>query len=260
LNHRYGIVPNSLIRASLPDVYRIDRELGKMRTRQFVRLVEENRFMREKNTVRELMTAADYFNYCKIAYIAAARKDEHVDESLSGRELYSRHADGRHGGLLDIDETSAQEFSDWIEGKHPKRTSGGHPWEIKRGGNTTHIDLSVIRPSYAKKEGFKVVLCGPSIGRLGETIRMLLAIHDAGLPISIADPEGVRKRLLGQDNIGIVPCYNSLHRASQHFGNDKDVYDVMYFDELGRFKRRIKPFITWEPLPIFKPADIRTRP
>jgi hypothetical protein len=26
------------------------------------------------------------------------------------------------------------------------------------------------------------------------------------------DPEGVRKRLLGQDNIGIIPNYSSLHR------------------------------------------------
>ena len=102
-------------------------------------------------------------------------------------------------------------------------------------------------------------VCGPSIGSLVETIRMLLAIHDAGLPISIADQKGVGKRLLAQDNIGIVPCYDSLHRANQHFGEDEGVYDVMYFDDLGRFKRRITPFITWEPLPIFKPADIRTR-
>ena len=253
LNRRYGIVPNSVVSASLPDIYHVDRELGKMRTRKFVRLVEAGLFMREENTVRDSMSAADYFEYCRIAYIAAERKEEHVDRSLSGREMYSRYADGRHEGLLDIDETSEQEFADWIDRKHPKRTGGGHPWEIKRGGNTTHIDLYVIRPEYARKEGFKVVLHGPAIGRLVETIRMFLAIHAAGLPISIAEPEGVRKRLLAQDNIGIVPCYRWLHRANQHFGKDGDVYDVMHYDDLGRFKRRITPFIVWEPLPILKP-------
>jgi hypothetical protein len=81
---------------------------------------------------------------------------------------------------------------------------------------------------------------------------MFLAIHDASLPISIANPEGIRKRLLGQDNIGIIPCYESLHRANQHFGEDKCVFDVMHYDDLGRAKRRILPFITWEPLPMMK--------
>jgi hypothetical protein len=32
-----------------------------------------------------------------------------------------------------------------------------------------------------------------------------------------------------------------------------DVFDVMHYDDLGRYKRRISPFITWEPLPILKP-------
>jgi hypothetical protein len=86
-----------------------------------------------------------------------------------------------------------------------------------------------------------------------ETMRMFLAIQKAKLPISIANPEGIRKRLLAQDNIGIIPSYTSLHRANQHFSQDEDVYDVMHYDDFGRFKRRINPFITWEPLPILKP-------
>jgi len=255
LNRRYGTAPNSLITVSLPDIYRLDRELGKTGTGKLVRLVEDGFFMKSENTEATSMTAATYFDYCKIAYIAGKRKGETVDESLSGREMYIRYADGRHEGLLDIDETSEQEFADWIDGSHPKRAMGGHPWEIKRGGNTTHIDLYVIRP-YIKKEGFKIELRGESIGRMVETMKMLLAIHEASLPISIANPEGVRKRLLTQDNIGIVPCYSSLHRANQHFRKEDDVYDVMHYDELGRFKRRIAPFITWEPLPILKPRNV----
>ena len=157
-----------------------------------------------------------------------------------------------HGRNLDIDENSQQEFADWIDGKHPKKTPGGHPWEIKRGGNTTHIDLSVSRPAYHEKEGFVVALRGRSCGRLKETICMFLAIYEAGLPIKIDDPEGIYKRLLGQDNIGIVPCFHSLHRANQRFDEDESVYDVMYYDDLGRYKNRVKPFITWEPLPLLK--------
>lgn len=123
----YGIVSNSLIIASLPDVYRFDRELGKARTGKLVRLVEDGFFMKSENTEVTSMTAVNYFDYCKIAYIAGKRKGEIVDESLSGREMYIRYADGRYEGLLDIDEKSEQEFADWIDGAHPKRVTGGHP-------------------------------------------------------------------------------------------------------------------------------------
>ena len=253
LSYRYGLAPNALIRFSLPDAYRLDKELGSKKTLQMVHLVEDGFFLKPENTEVGSMTAADYFQYCRIAYIAGKRKGETVDESLTGREMYSRYADGRHEGLLEIDPNSEQEFADWLDGKHPKRGAGGHPWEIKRGGNMTHIDLIVSRPSMYRSAGFKVELQGESIGRMAETIRMFLAIHAANLPISIANPEGVRKRLLAQDNIGIIPSYASLHRSNQHFGQDKAVFDVMHFDDLGRFKRRIIPFITWESLPILRP-------
>ena len=256
LNRRFGVVPNSLIRASLDDFYRIDKVLGKTKTNKFIRLVESDYFHGDKNCTKESMTANDFFNYCKVAYIASQEKDDSIDESLSGKEMYKRYADGRHEGLLEIDADSQQEFADWIDGKHAKKTTGGHPWEIKRGGNTTHIDLTVYRPNYYLKEGFKIELRGKSIGRLKETICMFLGIYDAGLPITIDNPEGIRMRLLGQDNIGIIPCYDSLHRANQHFSEEKAVFDVLHFDDLGRYKTRIKQFVIWESLPILKIRNV----
>jgi hypothetical protein len=250
LKHRYGVVPHALVRESLPEFFRLDSEVGGANTRRMVRLVEEGFFRKNEQIEVPALTAAKYFRYCKIAYIAGKRRDEAaVDASLSGRELYRQYADGRHEGLLDIDPESEQEFADWIDRKHPKRGGGGHPWEIKRGGNTTHIDLSVTRP-YPGQTGFRVELRGESFTRLAETIRMFLAIQKEGLPISLAEPEGVRRRLLAQDNIGIVPAYASLHRANQRFCKEDGVYDVMHYDDFGRAKRRIIPFVTWEPLPI----------
>ena len=137
------------------------------------------------------MTANDFFEYCKIAYIAGQVKGDHVDTQLSGRQMYERYADGRDDGLLEISGDSSDEFATWIDGTHPKKRIGGHPWEIKRGGNTTHIDLYVSRPRYGQKEGFVVTLCGRSFNRLKETICMFLAIYEAGLPITIDDPEGI---------------------------------------------------------------------
>lgn len=241
------------MRASLHDIFRLDRELGNRNTAKFIKIHENGYFRDEKRIERSSMTAKIFFDYCKIAYIAAQKKDDYIDKKLSGLEMYKRYADGRHEGLLDIDIHSEEEFAVWLDGTHPKRDRGGHPWEIKRGGNTTHIDLHISRPRFREKEGFIVTVNAHAISRMTEAIRMFLSLYDAGMPITISDPEDIVKRLLAQDNIGIVPCYGSLHRANQGYPENQNVHDVMYYDDFGRYKRRIKPFITWEPLPVLVP-------
>jgi len=190
-----------------------------------INLVESSYFSRNEHYTVSSFTAAGFFEYCKIAYAVSAQEHESIDASLSGRELYKRFADNRHEGLLDIDETSEEEFADWIDGRHQLKTTGGHPWEIKRGGNTTHINLAVYRPQYNQKEGFIIELQGAAINRMVETIQMFLAIHEAGLPITISDPFNIRKRLLAQDNIGIVPEYLSLHRANERYQYSRATLD-----------------------------------
>jgi hypothetical protein len=255
LELRQGVVPHALIRSSFPAYYRLDDAIGQDKAQKIISLIESGYLRRSEHTESPSLTANEYFAYCKIAYIAARREDEVVDENLSGRELYRLFADGRDDGLLQIDGDSHEEFSQWIDGTHPLRGSGGHPWEIKRGGNTTHINLAVYRPLYSKNEQYVIELSGESLGRMAETLQMFLAIHEAGLPISLSNPEAVRKRLLSQDCIGIIPAYVSYHRAYQRFRKDQDVFEVMYYKELGRYKRRVTPFITWEPLPLLQLKD-----
>jgi hypothetical protein len=69
LRNRYGVVPHSIIRASLPAVYRLDTELGRKSIMAFVRLVEVGFFNKAENTEIPTMTASEYFRYCRIAYI-----------------------------------------------------------------------------------------------------------------------------------------------------------------------------------------------
>ena len=254
-NCRTGYVSHALVCASLSDIYRLDEQVGKKKVEKFIGIVESGYFQNREKAICSSMTAKRYFEYCKIAYIAAQEKQEKIDNTLSGLELYERYADGRHEGLLDITLDSEKEFASWLDGTHPARERGGHPWEIKRGGNTTHIDLYVSRPSYGETNKFIITIAAHAITRLAEAIRMFLALYDVGFPITISDPEAIYRRLLHQDNIGIVAKYNSLHRANQSFPKDQDVHDVMYFDDLGRYKRRIKPFVAWKPLPMLVPRD-----
>ncbi len=255
LELRQRIVPHSLIRSSFPEHYCLDVAIGQDKAQKIITLIESGYLRKSKHTELPSLTANEYFAYFKIAYIAAQTEDEVVDEQLSGRELYRLFADGRDDGLLQINGDSREEFSSWIDQTHPLRGVGGHPWEIKRGGNTTHIKLAVYRPPYSQDGRYVIELRGESLGRMAETLEMFLAIHEAGLPISITNRESVRKRLLAQDFIGIIPAYAPYHRANQRFKNDQDVFEVMHYKDLGRYKRRITPFITWEPLPLLQLID-----
>jgi hypothetical protein len=254
LHMRKGKVAHALIRASFKDFYRLDKELGKSKMKKFIKLVEDLKFSKYRYGTRESMTAKDFFDYCKIAYIFGKEKDEHIDENLSGREMYKRYAYNGHScGISKIDQNSPQEFSDLIDGTHPKIKLGEKAWRIKGGGSATSINLCVSRANH-QKEGFEISLYGDWLHRLRETICMALAFYEADLPFGIANPETIRSRLLAQDYIGIVPSYVFYCSARWHFTEKDFVFDTLHLNDLGRYKRRILPFIVWEPLPILKPT------
>ena len=264
---RMGLLPRSVVEHYCPDFISIRQGLGKGRSARFAKLVESGYFWKEENAHVENMTANKFFEYCRIGYLAAEEKDDHLDRRLSGREMYKRYSDGRYGALLDIDPDSTDEFMKWLDGKIScERRGSDHPWEIKRGGNTTHIDLYVRRVRrnwYASEEAKakedklnKVVvgLDGHHIGRIVETVKMFLAINKAGLPIWIDDAECVRDRILALDFVGILPESDSLHRGWQEFPPDLHVTDVMHASEFGRLRRSALSFATWKPLPLILPV------
>ena len=128
LDERMGIVPRFVAERYIPDFYSIGKELGKTKSEQFVKIFESGYFWRKENAQVEDMTANKFFEYCRIAYLASEEKNDHLDRSLSGREMYDRYSDGRYGALLDIDPDSTEEFMKWLDGKVPcDRHGGDHP-------------------------------------------------------------------------------------------------------------------------------------
>src|SRR5690606_21714133 len=73
LNRRKGIVPHAIVRALFDNIYRIDIELGKAKTKKFIRILESGYFYDDAKTMRDSISAADFFEYCKIAYTAGKR-------------------------------------------------------------------------------------------------------------------------------------------------------------------------------------------
>jgi hypothetical protein len=250
--YRKGIIHHRIVRYYCKDLMRVDKELGLKRTAAFIKLVESGKLSSHDLGEVTNLTANKFFDYCKVAYLNSNLKLDDAHKVLSGRELYKVFADGRHEGLLDIKQNSVTEFKQWMDRKHPKYNAGGHPWEILRGGNTTHISLYVSKNEYGKDSSYKLTLQGNAMSRLAETLKIYLGLYNAKLTVDIGDPKEIRNRLLGQDNIGIVPEFQSLHRANQSF-DDESVHDAIHLYYFKTYQKEIINLASWELLPCLMP-------
>lgn len=116
----------------------------------FIAAVTKQEEKPEKITGRlHSITANDFYGYCSIGYSAMG----YDIGSMTPKEQYFRFADGRDGGLSEINENSSEEFVKWLNGSE---WHGSHPWEVCRGGNSTHISLMRCSDLCDKLSDFKM--------------------------------------------------------------------------------------------------------
>jgi hypothetical protein len=181
------------------------------------------------------MTAALFFDCCRLGYEA-----NHYEgiEKLAPKELYRSHADGRDEGLLSLEESSAEAFNDWY---HDKTHYGGHPWEVCRGGNSTHISLYVCHD----ERGWWLRLAGSSLSRSVETVKFYLSLADHGLPVFLTDGIEIAAMLTGKDYIGIVP-EGILPRYCASLFPGENIIDFMNLPYENR--EQVEKVSFWYPL------------
>lgn len=179
-------------------------------------------------------TANDFFECCSIAYKAIGFDIE----GMTPREQYYRHADGRDNGLRDIDASSPTEFYQWL---HDHRLLGGHPWEICRGGNSTHIDL-LVRNDDA---GCFLGVAGSSVGRTIEAIKIYLALRRAGKPVYLNEAKLLAARLDETEKIGVVPEGVVPKYCSTMFSDEKI---ITYINLPSEKRDEVASHCVWQPL------------
>jgi len=143
------------------------------------------------------ITSGDFFRFCEIAY-DVNNYFKGKKANLTPKEKYLDRADGRDCELRKIDENSIEEFAIWYENKSH---CGGHPWEICRGGNSTHISLFVSQI----EDGWLLSLEGSSSVRVVETVKMAIALYKNNIPFILRDAEEILRMITGTDYIGILP-------------------------------------------------------
>jgi len=201
-------------------------------------LVEE---VKSENTDhQEEMTANRFFSMCEICYDANGYF-KNAKEPLSPREKYINMSDGRDAGLRNIDPYSPEAFYEWY---HCGGTLGAHPWEICRGGNSTHISLYV-----SEVQGkWNITLAGSSVVRVEETVRKAVALFKNKIPFELRDGDEIVCMVTGADFIGIVPDPFLPRYCHSLFPKEDKIIDFM---NLG-FDNEIIPKIIekafWYPL------------
>jgi len=177
-------------------------------------LVSAEETISDKSRLLKQITANDFYRFCAMGY--AANKYDGCDQSP--KEQYMLHADRRDEGLGEIDPDSSEAFADWYH----TRNRGGHPWEVCRGGNSTHVSLYV----YHDEEGWSLAVAGSAWTRCLEAMKFFLVLHRAGLPVTMREAPMLKARVLGEEKIGIVPK-GVFPAYCQSYFPDEDVIDYM---------------------------------
>jgi hypothetical protein len=245
LKYRQGIISRKFVHRLLPEYMRFDKELTRREKRDMIAC------LRGGKSVDPLkkMTSGIYFDYVRQAYLSNPKTRD--NKTLSGREMYKKWADGRDEGLTQLPLNDAAAFERWYR---DGSRMGGHPWEVFRGGNSTHINLSVTR-DFADR-GWEIHLEAFSSTRLAETCRSALAFLALKKPFVLDHKESYLLRLTAGDNVGILPEGSGLKYGWHEFPKEFNVADCIYYswfkdDESGkslRPLREIAKLITWFPL------------
>lgn len=236
---RFGKINRTKLWEMLGDeANRFDKNLGEETVRKLRDFVRDT--ASAKLQPYNEMTAETFFRICEIGYDA---NDYFGNEKtmLSPREKYLNKADGRDAGLSKITGDSPDEFRNWY---HSDRVMGAHPWEICRGGNSTHISLYV----FDKDGNWYLVLDGASSARVEETVRMAIALHEKGIRFELRDADRIVRKITGVDDVGIVPDNVIPVYCHSLFPREDMICDFINLGFEADLAEKIVPLASWYPL------------
>ena len=247
---RTGVIKRSDLWTADREYYKYDLDgLTEESVERFIKLIESGINDEDKIGRINEFKANDFFEACKIGYMAIGKECEGY--SLS--DLYMHYSDGRDEGLtgkghglnagpgIDPDDPAA-----WDKWYFHREQHGGHPWEVVPGGNSTHMSLGVCndknsldfyyrlgkltKEEYEDKQlkaGYYFTIEG--LHRAFESVSFYLALYDAGLPVFIRDAKELVASFTGTDYIGIVPHHEIPKYCSNLFPSKYGtIFDFMH--------------------------------
>ena len=216
-----------------------------------------------KNTSKDCgrlprMTAGEFFHVCALGYAACGYRylGEKDGTPYSDVEQYQIHADGRTEGLIgnrwdaDARGIPLDDPDAWDRWYFDNGRFGGHPWEVVRGGNSTHVSLCPCsdRPWNRQDAQDGWYFCVAGKHRASEAVNFYVALREAGYPVILEDAEEIVARFRGTDYVGIVPHGDSTKYCESKFPKKYgSVIDAIHVEDEDMAKIGTK--IEWLPPP-----------
>ncbi len=196
----------------------------------------ERRFARLERAVRlgadspplGKMSAGTYLRITSVALVAAFR-------DLRGRSplaIYKRRADGRHGGLLDLQRADAEAFRRWFQSRS---WLGSHPWEIVFG----HPHGIHLVPTLEDRH-WRFSLSVSNQGLALAAVKMAIALGDARIPFILHCKDELVARLRGEDKLAVGPFSRQVSLA-----------------ELEELRPGSTRHVRWDPPPVLRVRRVR---
>ena len=236
--HRTGTLVRKYLWDAFPDARTsFFKNISPADVAEFVKCASEQDSDRRRltNHLKE-MTANDFFSFCALGY----KENNYEGCELTPREQYYKHADGRDDGLGEIDGNSPEAFHEWY---NDRNHHGGHPWEVCRGGNSTHVSLYV----HEDEDGYTLTVAGDAWTRTIESVKFYLALHRAGLPVYMMEAAALADRLTEKEKIGIVPEGVMPAYCHSYFPNEH-IIDFMNLPDENR--EELLPHCVWQKEPV----------
>lgn len=194
---RFGRIKRNDLWEIFPQEGQVFKEAFPDKSITIIKKIVEQSVKEKSNFKISRVSSGDYFRFCEIGY-DANEYFKNKKEKLTPKEKYLDMADGRDCGLRKLNEDSETDFLNWYKNDSH---CGGHPWEICRGGNSTHISLFL----YQVENGWQLRLAGSSSVRVVETLKMAIAFYLNNIPFILEKAEEIYRMITGIDFIGIVP-------------------------------------------------------
>lgn len=225
--NRFGVIKRSDYWHLYPETKnQLLEELSHEDIEYFIKNANDN----PKERIKE-MTSGKYFESVRLAY----QSNNYDLGDLSDKELYLKYADGRDGGLSQIDLTSSSEFNDWFNNRD---NFGSHPYEIIRGHSFSRVNLYIGHDD----KGYYLSLDGTKILRKIEIVKIYIALTKNNIPVKIYNADTVKESLKGNDYLGIVPNEITPIYCEGYFKKYKPVEFIHLQDD------RMLKYIKWEDL------------
>lgn len=171
------------------------------------------------------LSAGEYLRIAGIAYDAAYPEER----KLSLEEKHRRHADKRHGGMLDLPHGDAAAFREWLTSR---RWEGAHPFEIAYG-----IPHGIMLRPALVEGGYRFSFAVSDELYYKNAMLMAIAMDEAGIPFDFSQVDRLSRVLEGSDEVEVGPDRGQIP-----------------LERLRRDRPDAIAHITWSPVPQLAPV------